>query len=91
MTNWAGAVQTLGEGLFKVGGVVVNMIIQKDQVKIAWVQVPEKSLPRTIGLDAMAIFLQGRLEPFLDDSFIINDGDVHGTPDSGAPPARLPS
>ena len=63
--------------------------IQKDQVKIAQVQVPEKCLPRTIGLDAMAVFFQGRLEPFLDDDFIINYGDVHGTPDSGPPPVRL--
>ncbi len=57
--------------------------IQKDQVNIAQVQVPEKGLPRTIGLDAMAIFFQGCLESFLDDNFIIHYGEVHGTPDAG--------
>ena len=56
--------------------------IQKDQVKSAQVQVPEKLLPRAIGLDAVPVFFQGRLQPFLDDNFIIHYGDVHGIPDS---------
>ena len=60
--------------------------IQKDQVKIAQVQVPEKILPRTIGLDAVAVFFQGRLEPFLDDDFVIHNGNVHGA-DSGPSPS----
>ena len=57
--------------------------IQKDQIKISRVQIQEESLPVAIGLDAMAVFFQGRPEPFLDADFIVHYRDVHGTPDSG--------
>ena len=38
--------------------------IQKDQIKMARVQVQEKILPGAIGLDLVALFFQGRLAAF---------------------------